>query len=128
MIIKGTSRAGPNQLGRHLQRTDTNERIQILELQYPSSNLTEALRDHRVAEGYTEEVRSNKREWDTEVDGIFAPRGAAKRDLYDASNVIFTENTLMIDTTKLHPAEVSGIILVEVFWRASGGKASGTDV
>ena len=55
-------------------------------------------------------------------------RGAAKRDLYDASNVIFTENTLMIDTTKLHPAEVSGIILVEVFWRASGGKASGTDV
>ena len=46
--------------------------------------------------------------------------GAKKRDIYDASRGIFTETSLMIDTSKLEPAEVSGIILVEVFWRASG--------
>jgi hypothetical protein len=45
MIIKGSSRASPNQLARHLQRTDTNERVQVLELQSPAGNLTEALRD-----------------------------------------------------------------------------------
>jgi len=45
--------------------------------------------------------------------------GAKERDIYDASRVIFTEDSLMIDTSTLEPAEVSGIILVEVFWRAS---------
>lgn len=45
MIIKGGSRAAPDQLGRHLLRTDTNERVQILELQSPTGSLTEALRD-----------------------------------------------------------------------------------
>ena len=53
MIIKGTSRASPNQLGRHLLRTDTNERIQILELQSPNGNLTEALRDWQLIAGGT---------------------------------------------------------------------------
>jgi hypothetical protein len=45
MIIKGSSRAGPRQLARHLQRTDTNERVEILQLDSPTGNLNEALRD-----------------------------------------------------------------------------------
>jgi hypothetical protein len=45
MIIKGSSRAGPSQLARHLQRTDTNERVEILQLDSPTGNLNEALRD-----------------------------------------------------------------------------------
>jgi hypothetical protein len=45
MIIKGGSRSGPRQLARHLSRTDTNERVQVLELQSPTGDLTEALRD-----------------------------------------------------------------------------------
>ena len=45
MIIKGSSRAGPSQLSRHLQRTDTNERVEILQLDSPTGNLNEALRD-----------------------------------------------------------------------------------
>lgn len=45
MIIKGGSRAGPKQLARHLQRTDTNERVEILQLNSPTGNLNAALRD-----------------------------------------------------------------------------------
>lgn len=45
MIIKGGSRAGPRQLARHLQRTDTNERVEILQLDSPTGDLNEALRD-----------------------------------------------------------------------------------
>ncbi|HEV2521691.1 MAG TPA: relaxase/mobilization nuclease domain-containing protein [Candidatus Acidoferrales bacterium] len=45
MIIKGGSRSGPEQLARHLQRRDTNETVDILELQSPAPNLGEALRD-----------------------------------------------------------------------------------
>jgi hypothetical protein len=45
MIIKGSSRAGPSQLARHLQRTDTNERVEILQLDSPTDSLAEALRD-----------------------------------------------------------------------------------
>ena len=45
MIIKGGSRSAPSQLGKHLLRTDTNERVEILQLQSPAGNLTEALRD-----------------------------------------------------------------------------------
>jgi hypothetical protein len=48
MIIKGGSRAGPSQLGRHLQRTDTNGRVEILELHSPLDSLTEALRDWQL--------------------------------------------------------------------------------
>jgi hypothetical protein len=44
MIIKGSSRAGPDQLARHLQRVDTNERVEILQLDSPTGNLNEALR------------------------------------------------------------------------------------
>jgi hypothetical protein len=45
MIIKGGSRGAPAQLAWHLQRRDTNERIEILELQSPAPNLKEAFRD-----------------------------------------------------------------------------------
>lgn len=45
MIIKGGSRAAPRQLARHLQRTDTNERVKVLELQSPTGDLNEAFRD-----------------------------------------------------------------------------------
>jgi hypothetical protein len=45
MIIKGGSRGGPEQLAKHLQRRDTNEMVDILELQSPARNLDEAFRD-----------------------------------------------------------------------------------
>ena len=45
MIIKGGSRAAPGQLAWHLQRLDTNDKIEILELQSPAPNLAEAFRD-----------------------------------------------------------------------------------
>ncbi len=45
MIIKGGSRSGPEQLAKHLQRRDTNEMVDILELQSPAPNLDEAFRD-----------------------------------------------------------------------------------
>ena len=48
MIIKGGSRAGPSQLARHLQRTDTNERVDILQLDSPTDDLAEALRDWQL--------------------------------------------------------------------------------
>jgi hypothetical protein len=48
MVIKGQSRAGPKQLALHLQRSDTNERVQILELQSALGNLTQALRDWQL--------------------------------------------------------------------------------
>jgi hypothetical protein len=52
MIIKGGSRSGPKWLGRHLTRVDTNERVHVMELQSPHSDLTEAFRDWQViAEG-----------------------------------------------------------------------------
>jgi hypothetical protein len=53
MIIKGSSRAGPSQLSRHLQRTDTNERIKILQLDSPTESLVEALRDWQLIAGGT---------------------------------------------------------------------------
>ncbi|HEX3983453.1 MAG TPA: relaxase/mobilization nuclease domain-containing protein, partial [Acidisoma sp.] len=53
MIIKGGSRARPSQLAYHLQRTDTNERIKILEIQSPHGNLTETFRDWQFLVGGT---------------------------------------------------------------------------
>ncbi len=44
MIIKGKSRAGPSQLARHLGRADTNERVEILQLDSAASP-AEAFRD-----------------------------------------------------------------------------------
>lgn len=44
MIIKGKSRAGPSQLARHLGRTDTNERVAVLQLD-SAGTPAEAFRD-----------------------------------------------------------------------------------
>lgn len=48
--------------------------------------------------------------------------GAKQRDIYDASRVVFTESSLLIDTSKLSVEEVCGVILAKVFWRASQDK------
>ncbi|TNF02649.1 MAG: hypothetical protein EP321_13240 [Sphingomonadales bacterium] len=45
MIIKGGSRAGPRQLAAHLQRTDTNERMEVLELHSGLDDLAATFRD-----------------------------------------------------------------------------------
>jgi len=52
MIIKGGSRAAPGQLAWHLQRLDTNDKVEILEIQFPTSNLAAAFRDWQtISEG-----------------------------------------------------------------------------
>ncbi|SDJ49776.1 relaxase/mobilization nuclease domain-containing protein [Salipiger marinus] len=48
MIIKGGSRGGPGQLAAHLQRTDTNERVEVLELHAGTDDLAATLRDWQV--------------------------------------------------------------------------------
>ena len=45
MIIKGGSRAGPQQLAAHLLRADTNERIDVLELDSAVDDLAATFRD-----------------------------------------------------------------------------------
>ena len=45
MIIKGGSRGGPGQLAAHLQRTDTNERIRVLDLHSGLGDLAATFRD-----------------------------------------------------------------------------------
>lgn len=60
----------------------------------------------------TEEVREQRHMQSTNT------HGAKQRDIYDSSRVVFTENSLLIDTSKLSVEEVCGVILVEVFWRA----------
>lgn len=45
MIIKGGSRAGPKQLATHLLRTDTNERMEVLELHSGLDDLAATFRD-----------------------------------------------------------------------------------
>jgi cytidylate kinase len=45
--------------------------------------------------------------------------GAIRRDHEDQKQVVFADKALMIDTGKLKPDEVCGIILVEIFWRAA---------
>lgn len=52
MIVKGQSRAGPSDLARHLGRTDTNERVELLELGWPTNTLKAALNDWQtISEG-----------------------------------------------------------------------------
>lgn len=65
----------------------------------------------------TEEVREQRHFQST------GEMGSVKRDLYDASNVMFTEDALMIDTSRITPEKVCGLILVEVFWRSSTMKS-----
>lgn len=48
MIIKGTSRCGPAQLAMHLQRTDTNEKMRVMQLDSPTGDLGEAFRDWQL--------------------------------------------------------------------------------
>lgn len=48
MVIKGQSRGGPKQLANHLLRTDTNERVQILELHSPIGELHGAFSDWQL--------------------------------------------------------------------------------
>ena len=45
MIIKGGSRAGPKQLAAHLLRADTNERVEVLELDSGLDDLAATFRD-----------------------------------------------------------------------------------
>ena len=48
MIIKGKSRGGPTQLARHLLRTDTNETVKVVQLDSPTGDLREAMRDWQL--------------------------------------------------------------------------------
>lgn len=65
MIIKGGSRGGPSQLARHLQRRDTNEHVEILELQSAAPNLAEAFRDWQTL---TEGTRGTKGLYHANID------------------------------------------------------------
>jgi cytidylate kinase len=49
--------------------------------------------------------------------------GAAKRDRNDASQVVFAENALLIDTGMTCPEEVRGIIVMDLLWRTAEIKA-----
>ena len=57
MIVKGGSRGGPGQLARHLQRTDTNERVKVLELQSGLSDLAATFRDWQTLSEGTRGVK-----------------------------------------------------------------------
>jgi len=65
MIIKGGSRAAPGQLAWHLQRRDTNERIEILELQSLTQTLGQAFRDWQTL---TEGTRGTKGLYHANID------------------------------------------------------------
>src|SRR6202158_6543333 len=65
MIIKGGSRAAPGQLAWHLQRRDTNERVEIRDLQPPAPGLAEAFRDWQIL---TEGTRGTKGLYHANID------------------------------------------------------------
>ena len=73
MIIKGGSRAAPGQLARHLQRRDTNENVEILELQSLNSDLAEAFRD-----------------WQTLVEGTRGTKGLYHANIDPAKDYTMT--------------------------------------
>jgi hypothetical protein len=73
MIIKGGSRAAPSQLAWHLQRRDTNERVEILELQSPAPTLGEAFRD-----------------WQTLVEGTRGFKGLYHANIDPAKDYVMT--------------------------------------
>lgn len=64
MIIKGASRAGPKQLARHLLRTDTNEKVTVLEKGTPFS-LHETFADWQ---DYTRLTRGKKGLYHANID------------------------------------------------------------
>ncbi len=45
--------------------------------------------------------------------------GALERDQLDESRVVFADDALMVDTHRLQPGEVRGVIIIELFWRAT---------
>lgn len=65
MIVKGGSRGGPQQLADHLQRTDTNERVEVLELQAGTDDLAATLRDWQVL---SEATRGSKGLYHVNID------------------------------------------------------------
>lgn len=65
MIVKGGSRAGPQQLADHLQRTDTNERVEVLELHAGTDDLAATLRDWQVL---SEATRGSKGLYHVNID------------------------------------------------------------
>jgi hypothetical protein len=65
MIIKGGSRAAPGQLAWHLQRRDTNDRVEILELQSIAPTLGQAFRDWQTL---TEGTRGTKGLYHANID------------------------------------------------------------
>lgn len=75
MIIKGGSRGAPGQLARHLQRRDTNERVEIIELQSPAPGLGEAFRD-----------------WQTLVEGTRGSKGLYHANIDPAKDYTMTRD------------------------------------
>lgn len=65
MVIKGGSRGGPRQLARHLQRGDTNERVEIIELQSGIQDLDTTFRDWQLM---TEATRGQKGLYHANID------------------------------------------------------------
>lgn len=58
MIIKGKSRAAPMRLARHLERTDTNEHVEMLEFRdVPIENLEHALRHMQMLTAGTRGIK-----------------------------------------------------------------------
>jgi cytidylate kinase len=55
----------------------------------------------------------------------FGYPGAAQRDSRDDQRILFPDDGLLIEGGSLNPEEVSGIILVEVFWRADENRFTG---
>lgn len=65
MIIKGGSRGGPQQLADHLRRTDTNERVEVLELHAGTDDLAATFRDWQVL---SEATRGSKGLYHVNID------------------------------------------------------------
>jgi hypothetical protein len=75
MIIKGGSRAAPSQLAWHLQRLDTNEKVEILEVQSPTPDLAEAFRN-----------------WQTLSEGTHGIKGLYHANIDPAKDYIMTRD------------------------------------
>ena len=65
MIVKGGSRGGPQQLADHLRRTDTNERVEVLELHAGTDDLAATFRDWQVL---SEATRGSKGLYHVNID------------------------------------------------------------
>jgi hypothetical protein len=74
VIIKGGSRGGPEQLARHLQRTDTNETVRLLQVQSANPALVDAFRD-----------------WQTLSEGTRGKKGLYHANIDPAADYAMTE-------------------------------------